>query len=287
MKMKFWISPLFFFLAAAMLLFGYGVELLNHFVCVIIHEFAHAEMARRCGYRLDTMKLTPYGASLTGAFENARPRDEILIALAGPAVNLVLAVALTAVWWLAPVTYVYTETFVYVNLFTALFNLLPVFPLDGGRVLLAALSCRYKRQSAYRVLRFSGLLAAGVFAVFAFATFYLSANLSLGLIALFFFLSTVFPDKYSQYRRLYSMAYRGEKLNRGIAVKEILVSLNMSLLSLFRLMNANYFYRFTIVDADFKVLGAITELELEQFMAKFGGTADVGAVIKVKNEIRE
>lgn len=280
MKLKFWISPLLFLLAAAMLFFGYGYELIHQFIAIVIHEFAHAEAARRRGYALETMKLTPYGASLTGKFENTRPRDEAAIALAGPAANLILAVALIALWWLAPVSYAYTETFVAVNLATAVFNLLPVFPLDGGRILLAALSSRFKRQSAYRYMRLAGFLAAGVCAALAGFAFVTAKNPSIALIAVFFFLSTFFPDHHSKYRRLYSMAYRSEKLKKGMAVKEVLVSGEARLMTLLRLMNANYFYRFSVVDAQFQKIGEINEIELENLTAKLGGAASVAFALK-------
>jgi len=272
MKMRFWVSPLCFLLAAAMLLCGYGFELIYYLIALGMHEFAHAESARRRGYALESVRLTPYGASLTGKFENTRPRDEIVIALAGPLVNLCIAVGLIALWWVAPVTYRYTEVFASVNLAAAAFNLLPVFPLDGGRVLLAALSAKYPRQVIYRRMRIAGFVAAVLCAALAGVALYAGIfNPSLALIAVFFFLSTVFQDHHTKYRRLYSMGYRFEKLKKGLHVKEMMVSADTKLYSLLRQLNANYYFRFSVVDANFKKIGEITEIELESLTAKFGG----------------
>ena len=262
-----------------MLLLGYGFELIYHLVAVVIHEFAHAEAAKRRGYCLETMKLTPYGASLTGRFENTRPGDEVFIALAGPVVNLIIAVALIAFWWVAPASYIYTEAFTAVNLATAAFNLLPVFPLDGGRVLLAALSCRFPRQTVYRYMRFAGFFAAILCAGLACFALVSSFNPSIALIAVFFFLSTVFPDHHSKYRRLYSMAYRREKLKKGMVVKEVMVSAETHLWQLLRQLNANYFYRFTVADDSLQTVGRITETELEVLAAKFGGEITAGEAL--------
>ncbi|MCL2796749.1 MAG: site-2 protease family protein [Firmicutes bacterium] len=281
--MKFWISPLCFLLAAAMLLLGYGFELVYYLIALGIHELAHAEVAKRRGYGLESMKLTPYGASLTGKFESTRPRDEIIIALAGPLINLVLAVMCIALWWVAPTSYAYTETFAYVNLAAAVFNLLPVFPLDGGRILLAALSIKFPRQAVYRRMRLCGFAAAALCAALAgFALYAGLFNPSLALIAIFFFVSTVFPDSHSKYRRLYSMGFRLEKLKKGLAVKEVMVSPDTKLNHLLRLLNANYFYRFTVTDASFTVLGEITEIELEKLAAEFGGATPAGKAVKAE-----
>ncbi len=276
---RFWVSPLFFLLAAVLIYLGYGLELAGYLVTVVCHEFAHAAVAKRLGYTLNGIKLMPYGAALSGDFASVRPRDEILIALAGPAVNIALAVVTVAAWWLAPVTYVFTEAFLYGNLFTAVFNLVPLYPLDGGRVLLAGLSVRFKRQSAYKALRIAGFAAAVVFAALFFVTFYYAANLSLALISSFFFLSTVVPDKQSAYRRLYSMGYRSEKVKKGLPVKEVLISSDTELFSLVRMLNANYFYRFTVVDSGFKTVGTVTELELESLCTRFSGNIAVGKAV--------
>jgi len=267
-------------LAAVLLYFGYWLELSGYFAALILHEFAHAQAAKRRGYILGAMKLMPYGANLKVDFDSASLRDEIAIALAGPALNLILAVFSVAVWWLAPVTYIYTEMFVYANLFTAVLNLLPVFPLDGGRIVLAAFSARFKRQSVYKYMRITGFIAAGIFAALFFFTFYSSANLSLAVMAVFFFLSTLIPDKHSKYRRLYSMAYRSEKVKKGMAVKEIVISGEAELLTLMRMLNANYFYRFTVVDGGMNIIGSVNELELETLAAKHGATHKVGTLVK-------
>ena len=76
------ISPLVFVFAAVMVFWGYGFTLIGYFVAVVMHEMAHAEVARKRGYVLGKIKIMPYGASLTGEFEGMNCRDEFLIAIA-------------------------------------------------------------------------------------------------------------------------------------------------------------------------------------------------------------
>ena len=102
------ISPFTVIFAAITVALGNGYTLLSYSVAVIMHEMAHAEVAKRRGYALIKIKIMPYGSSLTGNFEGITPRDEIAVALAGPLCNIVLALLTVAVWWLVPQTYFFT-----------------------------------------------------------------------------------------------------------------------------------------------------------------------------------
>ncbi|MDR2201372.1 MAG: site-2 protease family protein [Clostridiales bacterium] len=269
--MKIRISPLVFLMAAAAIYFGYGAELASYAATVILHEAAHAEAAKRLGYSLNTLSLRPYGASLTGAFEGVRRSDEALIALAGPLMNLILATFFTALWWLIPAAFVFTQIFVAANVCTALFNLLPIFPLDGGRAALALLSLKFRRERVYKILRVTGIFFAAAFCALFMLSLFGGGNFSFALIAVFIFASTVFPDKNSKYQRLYSMAFRSEKLKSGLKVAEIMVGEDATLFQLMRMLNPNYYHRFIIVDASFNKKGELTESEIETAAARFGG----------------
>jgi len=279
-KNKFWISPLFIILAIIMISMGFGKYLLFNGIVLLVHEFSHAEMARRRGYQLNSFKLMPYGAALSGDFAGIKPTDEILIAIAGPISNLILAGSVAAFWWFAPNSYLYTQNLVYISLYFALFNLLPLYPLDGGRVLLAALSKKFSRPKIYKVLRIIGFIAGGIFAVLGFFLFYFTYNISLAIIAIFFFVSSAIPDKKTQYMRLYSMAGRSEKIKNGLVIKQVLVSSDTSILSLVKMLKTNYFFKFTVLDKNFKKLAEIDELELEKICLKVDLRESIGKAIQ-------
>ena len=152
---------------------GLGL-IITLFCCVVLHEFGHALTAQHFGIRTRSITLLPIGgvAAMEGMPED--PRQEMLVALAGPAVNL--AIAATLWLWLA-VTQTPLSTgellasgvpFLYqvmaVNLVLALFNLLPAFPMDGGRVLRAAMAMRMDRREATRkAVAVGQFLATGMF----------------------------------------------------------------------------------------------------------------------------
>ncbi|HBS49753.1 MAG TPA: site-2 protease family protein [Rhodobacteraceae bacterium] len=165
------------------------------FACVVAHEFGHAMMARRYGIRTKHITLLPIGGVAMLERMPEDPKQEIAVALAGPAVNVVIAVALW-LWLSASDTLVpaeqlnltkgpFLERVMVINIILAVFNMLPAFPMDGGRVLRAALSIFMDRVRATRVAAGAGQVVALLFG-FAGLT---GGNPLLILIAVFVFVA--------------------------------------------------------------------------------------------------
>ena len=128
-----------------------ALALLALFACILLHEFGHILMARRFGVRTPDVILLPIGGVARLERIPDEPRQELLIALAGPAVTLAIALVLLAILRLtgsqAEVTQLtehqpFLAQLVSVNFYLLLFNLIPAFPMDGGRVLRALLASR-------------------------------------------------------------------------------------------------------------------------------------------------
>ena len=152
------------------------VGALGLFFSVIVHEFAHSLVARRFGLHMKGITLFIFGGVAEMADEPPSARAEFFMAIAGPATSIVLGLALLGVtalggWagWPRPVLGVLSYLWS-INLVLAAFNLLPAFPLDGGRVLRAALWGWTKRlRRATRIASWIGsgfgilLIGLGVF----------------------------------------------------------------------------------------------------------------------------
>jgi Zn-dependent protease/CBS domain-containing protein len=164
------------------------------FLCVLLHEFGHIFMARRYGIRTPDVTLLPIGGVASLERMPEKPGQEIAVALAGPAVNVaiaaVLLLVLNAQFDLETVRNIEAVQSSLVarvaaaNIALAVFNMIPAFPMDGGRVLRALLATRFGYVRATRLAANTGQVIAVVFGFLG-----LLGNPLLVLIAVFIFLA--------------------------------------------------------------------------------------------------
>jgi Zn-dependent protease len=161
------------------------------FGCVLLHELGHALMARRYGIATRDITLLPIGGLARLETMPRRPIQELTIALAGPAVNLAIAGSIglglriagaSHPLALAPAGGSFLTNLIGINLGLAIFNLLPAFPMDGGRVLRSLLAMWVSYRRATRIAAVVGQAMA-----FCLAMLGLMGSWNLLLVALFVF----------------------------------------------------------------------------------------------------
>ncbi|WP_266203484.1 site-2 protease family protein [Pontibacter kalidii] len=146
------------------------------FFCVVLHELGHALTARHYGISTKMITLLPIGGVASLEKMPEKPKQELLVALAGPAVNVVIALMLWLVLpsfsatpdeefflRITPANFLYLLLFV--NVVLVVFNAIPAFPMDGGRVLRALLAFKLGRVRATQIAANLGQLLA-IFFVF-------------------------------------------------------------------------------------------------------------------------
>ncbi|WP_370048336.1 MULTISPECIES: site-2 protease family protein [Salipiger] len=251
------------------------------FACVVAHEFGHALTARRYGIKTPDITLLPIGglARLERMPEN--PRHEIIVALAGPAVNIVIWAVLLLfganthldeLIALGNAPGAFLGQLAAVNLFLALFNLLPAFPMDGGRVLRAALATRMDRVHATRAAATAGQFMAFLFAFWGLA----SGNFMLLLIAIFVFFAG----------QAESQDVSSRAVAKGLMARDAMITsfeslrpsdpIHVAAQTLIRTTQ----HEFPVLGEDGKLAGFLTRTALFHAVAEGQNTLEIGAVME-------
>ena len=275
--MKFKVNPLFFALALALVAFGHALDFVWTLVALLFHEGAHALMARARGYVVKKVVLLPYGAMMS-AGENFDKTSSVLIGLAGPLCNLLLALVSLGLWWLAPAAYPYTISFLYANLSLGVFNLLPVYPLDGSRVALGF--CKNKLK-AIKGLQIAGIVCSFLFLGLFVASLFFGVNFTFGIIAVFLFYGATFASKDETYSSVLDVDCKNYSL--GVECKRVEVSPNTPILRLFHHVGRLSKTTFDVVDDDGKIIATLGEKELKDIAAKNRLSKKIGEALMSKN----
>lgn len=231
-KIKARVHPLFYLFGLYFAFCGKVFSFISFTLVAVCHELAHAAVAEKLGYKLNRITLMPYGCIVCGETDCFSYRDEIKIALAGPLINLLTAFLFIALWWFVPETYAYTELAVLASLTIGLINLLPCFPLDGGRILLAWLSLRLKRKKALLVSKILGIsLGVAFFALFVYSIF-TTVNFTLAFFSAFMIFGNIKVSKENDYVRIKS-AFTQSDAERGKEIKIYAVGVKTPVKKLF------------------------------------------------------
>lgn len=133
-------------------LIGIGIWIIA-LISITLHEYGHCFAALRCGQNVRDITLSPLGGRAVLQFDQHDPNKELYVTIAGPIVNLVLVAMFTPLFLLGvylnnvPIFVVCFMT-AFINLLLMCFNLLPIFPMDGGRILRALLSYKFGHKNA-------------------------------------------------------------------------------------------------------------------------------------------
>jgi Zn-dependent protease/CBS domain-containing protein len=250
------------------------------FVCVVMHEFGHALTARRYGIKTRDITLLPIGGVARLEKMPDDPRQELWVALAGPAVNVVIAAALF--WWLfltrtwEPLASLnvtegsFLERLMVVNVFLVAFNMLPAFPMDGGRVLRALLATRLEYTRATHV---AALIGQGMAFLFGFIGLF--TNPFLLFIAFFVWIGAAQESSMTQMKA----ALDGIPVSRAMLTEFQTLLPGDTLASVVDKILAGFQEDFPVVEGT-EVVGILTRGDLIQGLSQRGPESPVGAAMR-------
>ena len=222
---------------------GRFVELITLFCIVLIHEMGHVAAARRFGWRIREVRLLPFGGVAEVEEAGTLPaREEWIVTLAGPLQNVWLAVcgwAMGRAGWADPV---WAADFLTANVWIGLFNLLPILPLDGGKLMQTWLSLRLPYHAALRWSVGLSLAGSALMVATAAAPLLAGGRLQLNLLAIGLFLAV---SNWYQWRHIPFVFFRflvhrsrrsAEKMDAGTLAHPIVLAHHRPLSAVIRLL---------------------------------------------------
>jgi stage IV sporulation protein FB len=280
------VDPLFLIVMLIAALTGYLSVFLLSFVVVLLHELCHGLVARAFGFPVREVVLLPFGgvAHIEGMFE-MNPSAEFVIAAAGPACNLLLLMAALSLDHYIALPGPWITLFIDVNLGIAALNLLPVLPLDGGRMLRGLLARRWDIVAVTRWCAVLGVVAgAALMALFVWAAMQGSVNLSVALMAVFLTLAALREYRGAPLLLLRGLLGKREALNRhdALPVRHIVARRQMPLGALVRRFLPGWYHMVTVVDDDCRPLGTLDEESILSLVGRSGAAMTTGQAAGLK-----
>lgn len=280
---KLTLHPLFLLVGAVQCFTGELLSFLLVVICALLHELAHAYAGAQLGYKLNRIVLMPFGAMLDSDLVDLPVKDEIFVALAGPLCNLLCAALFLAVWWCFPVAYAYTDTAFFATLSLGLCNLLPAYPLDGGRVLRALVyqafnaympPSKAEKRANFIVKTVAVLITALLLFLFLITAFETKPNWTILSFSLFL-LFGIFQHRNTAYERIdFSLQ---EAFSRGVAVKHVAAFEDCTVKRALTFLSHGEYLILDVYTKNERYLGTVTQNELSKFFLKNGLYAKLGA----------
>ncbi|MEX2461503.1 MAG: M50 family metallopeptidase [Paenibacillaceae bacterium] len=261
--------PLFVLMMLLSILTGYFIELFTLFGIIFIHELGHVTMAKSFGWRVMEVQLLPFGGvAVVEESGNIPAYEELWVALAGPAQNAWMAFFAFLMMKFSGADSLWWEYFLQANVMIGLFNMLPVLPLDGGKVLVSLLSFRL---CYYKTLHICAWFSLGLSCMIIIAAFISigtqgGVQLNVLIIGLFLLYSNWISYRHIPYQfRRFLMSREGratQHLAKGTLAQPILVGGHKEISMIVQLFMREKYHLIYILSKQGNIQKVLTEQRL-------------------------
>ena len=278
----FFLLPLLFLVMGG---FKSMVLVLIVFVCVTFHELAHSLVAKKFGIGVRDITLLPIGGVASMSKMPESPKQEFLISIAGPMFNIALAAVLFFILYHAPWmprsilrnptldnTWLQTIALIpWINIFLAGFNLLPAFPMDGGRLLRSILATRMDYRKATKIAVNIGHL----FAIFFVYKGLVSGNFILVFIAIFIYMAASAEESHVNLKA----SLKGFKVKDVINQQFLTLDKGTLISKVLELIFRTRQEDFAVIE-DGRMVGFVTRADIIEAMHKYGPAKPISEIMR-------
>lgn len=261
---------------------GMGDAILYLLPVLIVHEWAHVLTAAALGMTITEMELLPFGcAAKIQCFTMSRPR-EMIVAAAGPAVNMVFACLIFIID-----KYFYSirvaEKLISANIAIAAINMLPALPLDGGRIARAAFASLLGNKRATKVTACAGVFFAAIMiGIGVYASFKNAFNPSLFLLGFFLCISAIKELKNAPYTLIRDFSGKRKSIDKRktLSINRFAAMQSDKINDIMREFESGKYNIVTVLDNDMGVLGELDERQILDGMMQKGTHATLLSIYK-------
>ena len=243
------INPLWIVLIFILSYFGNMKIIVSYFILLLLHEMGHMYMARMLGYKFNTIDFMPYGLGLKTNTTYINVKNDILISISGPLVNFMIAIIIVVMWWVMPISYYYTLDMFYINVSIIVLNVLPIFPLDGGRVIMVLLKDKFK-DFAIVIMKVATIIFIIIFMLLFILSIFTTFNITYFLFGTFLFMSfesVEFDVMLHLLKSTFDKDY-----SKPIEIKTFIVKGKVEYSTLIKYLSNKYVSKFICIDGDTK-----------------------------------
>ncbi len=251
---------------------GYKGKLIYTFIIVFFHEMVHYLVARYYKFSGFDIEFIAIGTVIKlKDLDEAFPREDLIISISGPAANLIFSAVFYFVYknFCSSLSYMLFS----INLAIGLFNLIPAFPLDGGRILRSILNLKMTYKKANRIMIITSIFI-GMALMFMYIFLFLNgySNFSIGIIGIFIITTSLRENERISYiimgdiiKKRYKFIKRGYIENRTLSIHY-----KQDLLTAMGLFDKNKYNIFMVLDNEMNLMDTIYEEEVIEGLKLYG-----------------